>query len=175
MAPVDENKLDPALVAALYVQHGDELRYFLQGVLRHPELAQEAMQVAFAKCIEQGHTVQEGSLKAWLFRVAFHEAINLRRRQQAGERALAAFSRQPTNETPQADARLIRYETVEQVKAALSQLPAEQRRVVEMRIYENKTFAVIAAELKCPLGTVLSRMQLALRKLRLKLESTHES
>ncbi len=41
-----------------------------------------------------------------------------------------------------------------------------------MRIYDEKTFAAIAEELSLPLGTVLSRMQLAIRKLRLKLEQS---
>jgi DNA-directed RNA polymerase specialized sigma24 family protein len=38
-----------------------------------------------------------------------------------------------------------------------------------MRIYEEKTFATIAKELKIPLGTALGRMRAALIKLRAKL------
>jgi len=49
-------------------------------------------------------------------------------------------------------------------------LPPEQQQVVRMRIYEDKTFAVIAAELGIPLGTALGRMRTALIKLRAKLE-----
>ncbi|MCA9247413.1 MAG: hypothetical protein KDA42_09870, partial [Planctomycetales bacterium] len=45
------------------------------------------------------------------------------------------------------------------------ELPSEQREVVRMRIYEEKKFAEIAAELELPLGTVLTRMRLALKKL----------
>jgi RNA polymerase sigma-70 factor (ECF subfamily) len=41
-----------------------------------------------------------------------------------------------------------------------------------MRIYEEKTFATIAQELKIPLGTALARMRSALIKLRTKL-ATH--
>jgi len=40
-----------------------------------------------------------------------------------------------------------------------------------MRIYEEKTFAVIAEELSLPLGTVLTRMRLAMQKLHKHLES----
>ena len=54
---------------------------------------------------------------------------------------------------------------MEHVKEVLESLPDEQRRVVRMRIYEEKTFAAIAAELNAPLGTVLTRMRLALKKL----------
>jgi RNA polymerase sigma-70 factor (ECF subfamily) len=52
------------------------------------------------------------------------------------------------------------------VRRALAELPPEQRRVVEARIDQGKSFAVIAAEQGLPLGTVLTRMRLALEKLR---------
>jgi RNA polymerase sigma-70 factor (ECF subfamily) len=52
----------------------------------------------------------------------------------------------------------------------LEELPAEQRQVVRMRIYEEKTFAIIAKELKIPIGTALGRMRSALQKLKAKLD-----
>jgi RNA polymerase sigma-70 factor (ECF subfamily) len=45
-------------------------------------------------------------------------------------------------------------------------LPREQRRIVRMRIYEQKTFKVIAEELQIPIGTALSRMRAAMGQLR---------
>jgi DNA-directed RNA polymerase specialized sigma24 family protein len=48
-------------------------------------------------------------------------------------------------------------------------LPPEQRQVVQMRMYEQKKFITISQELGLPLGTVLTRMQAALKKLRGKL------
>jgi RNA polymerase sigma-70 factor (ECF subfamily) len=52
----------------------------------------------------------------------------------------------------------------------LASLRPEERQVVRMRIYEEKTFAAIANELKIPLGTALGRMRTALLKLRAKLK-----
>ena len=46
--------------------------------------------------------------------------------------------------------------------------------MVEQRIYGEKTFAVIAEELKVPLGTVLTRNRLAMEKLRAALNETSE-
>ena len=51
------------------------------------------------------------------------------------------------------------------MRAALATLPPEQRQIVQKRIYEEQTFASIAQELELPLGTVLTRMRRALRKL----------
>lgn len=170
MSAADGSRLDTAVVAALFTEYEEELRAFLLGVLRDRPAANDALQTTFTKLTERGHEVREESRKAWLFRVAYHEAMLLRRKQATGERILrqAAWTR-PEIDAP-ADDRLIRDEDAERVRAALNELPAEQQRVVRMKIYEEKTFAVIAAELKIPLGTALARMRSGLEKLRRKLE-----
>ncbi len=77
-----------------------------------------------------------------------------------------AWSRpDPNQEAPAPDDRLCRWETIVNVRKALEELPANQREVVRLRIYEEKTFAEIAEELQVPLGTVLTRMRSAMRKL----------
>lgn len=166
MAPANECKIDPALVAAMYAEHADELRNFLIGVLRNAEAAGEVVQATFAKAVEVGHTAHEETLKGWLFRVAFHEALAYRRRMAVHDKATRRLAWNPRDEAESPHDSVVRGETVESLRTALEALPAEQKKVVSMRIYDEKTFAVIAAELGVPLGTVLTRMQLALRKLR---------
>jgi RNA polymerase sigma factor (sigma-70 family) len=160
-----EVRIDPAAVAVLYVAHADELRAFLIGILRNGDLAGEALQATFSKALEAGHTAQQDSLKGWLFRVAFNEAMALRRRRKIQDESYRklAWRRPRAEETPEDS--LTRWEVVDRVRAALETLPDEQRIVVQKRIYEEKTFAVVAEELGVPLGTVLTRMRLALRKL----------
>jgi RNA polymerase sigma-70 factor (ECF subfamily) len=162
----DESRIDPALVAALYVQHAEELRCLALGLLRNADLASEVLQNTFTKAVEVGHTAHEETLKGWLFRVAFHEAMALRRRQSVRDKAAHRLAAQgpPLTETP--DEQVCRFETVASVQAAVEKLPPDQRQVVRMRMYEHKKFREIAAELGLPLGTVLTRMQLALKKLR---------
>jgi RNA polymerase sigma-70 factor (ECF subfamily) len=165
----DECQIEQAVVAALYLEHADELRRFLIGVLRDPHAAADAMQSAFAKLIEQGHSVKTESRKSWLFTVAYREALVLKRRQGVERGALEKLatdkpSKQARRESP--DAPLMEWETVERVRRALENLPAEQREVVRLKISEQLTFAAMAAQLNVPLGTVLTRMQLALAKLR---------
>jgi len=156
------------IVAALYLEHADELRRFLTGVLHDADLAGDVLQAAFARLIELGHTVREGaSRKSWLFSVAYHEALAIRRRAATEQKVVGrlAAGRDEAG-AERADARMVRWETVERVRAALNRLPPEQCEVVRRRIVEEQKFAEIAAQLKLPLGTVLSRMQLALAKLR---------
>jgi RNA polymerase sigma-70 factor (ECF subfamily) len=167
-AQTDPKRIDPALVGALYERYADELGLFLKGVLRNADLAAEALQNTFAKAVESGHTAREDSVKGWLFRVAFHEAALLRRRGHIHERSLRHMARNnqstvTASETP--DERLSRLERLAELRRALGELPPEQRQVVEMRIYEEKSFAEIATELSAPIGTILTRMRLALKKL----------
>jgi RNA polymerase sigma factor (sigma-70 family) len=164
------SKLDTAVVAALFADHEEEMRAFLLGVLRDRQAASDALQTTFAKLTERGHEVRQESRKAWLFRVAFHEAMLLKRKQATSDRVLrkAAWTRPEADAS--ADETLIRAEDAERVRAALDELPGDQRQVVRMKIYEEKTFAVIAAELNIPLGTALARMRSGLEKLRRKLE-----
>ncbi|HEX4072615.1 MAG TPA: RNA polymerase sigma factor [Planctomycetaceae bacterium] len=172
MTTADQGRIDPAAVQALYECYADEMRLFLMGVLRNADLADEALQNTFAKAVESGHTAREKSVKGWLFQVAFHEALLLRRRGQVHERSLRQLVQRVSSEAPaRPDDRLVRSETSEQVRQALAELPADQRQVVEMRIYEDKTFAAIADELSTPLGTVLTRMRLALKRLSRRLGS----
>lgn len=170
MSWADECQIEPAVVAALYLEHAEELRRFLVGVLRDPHSASDVLQAAFAKLVEQGRAVQPESRKSWLFTVAYREALALRRRQGVERGALEKLAGQvktanrPNVDSP--DARLLQWETVERVRGALDKLPAEQQQIVRLKISEQKTFATIAAELDLPLGTVLTRMRLALAKLR---------
>ena len=161
--------LDPSVIAALYVEHGEELRRFLLGILRDAQLTSDVLQTTFVKMAQKGHETQEDSRKAWLFRVAYHEAMAIRRREGVGDKVLRRMAWHTSRAATAADEPLLRLEAVQSVREALEELPPEQRQVVRMRIYEEKTFATIAKELKIPLGTALGRMRAATIKLRARL------
>jgi len=162
-----EDRIEPEAVADLYRQHAGEMRAFLTGVLRDRELADEVLQTVFRKTLEKGHTATE-NIRSWLFKVAWNEAMLVRRVQtrRAGGLQKAARSRGVSEGiSEESESAAVRQETVDEVRRAILQLPDEQELVVRMRIYEEKKFAVIAEELGLPLGTVLSRMRAAMMKL----------
>jgi RNA polymerase sigma-70 factor (ECF subfamily) len=165
----DESRLDARVVAALYAEHAEELRRFLIGMLRDTPLAHDVLQATFAKLIEVGHTSREETRKAWLFRVAYHEAMAFRRRQGVDGRAMQQVAWVHPGAARGADEPVMLGETVEAVRRAIDELPAAQRQILHERIYEEKTFAQIAKELNIPLGTALARMRAALAKLRTRL------
>ena len=104
-------------------------------------------------------------MRGWLFKVAHNELRLSKRRAATHTRWLgAADPRAAAAPGPWEEA--IRDEERAVVRRALADLPPEQRQVVEARIDQGKSFAVIAAEQGLPLGTVLTRMRLALGRLR---------
>ncbi len=160
-----EGRVDAAAIGALYVQYAERLRVFLVGLLRNRELANEALQATFGKAVTAIHNVREESLKAWLFQVAYNEAMAIRRRQGVEAKSLQKLSWISRTHSEAPEEELVRWESVRRVREALEQLPHDQRTVVQMRIYEERKFAEIASLLGVPLGTVLTRMRLALQKL----------
>jgi RNA polymerase sigma-70 factor (ECF subfamily) len=171
VVPVSESsRLEAEVVSALYVEHAEELRRFLVGLLRDSQLAHDVLQATFAKLVEVGHTSREETRKAWLFRVAYHEAMAIRRRQGVDGRAMQQVAWVHPGASRGSDEPAIRFETVEAVRRAIDELPEAQRQILHERIYEEKTFAQIAKELNIPLGTALARMRAALAKLRKRLE-----
>src|SRR5262245_323677 len=169
-----------ARVVSLYETHGEELRRFVLGVVRDPDLTGDVMQATFSKALELGHTARPETLKGWLFRVAFHEALAACRRRLSGDRARRRLAELwgAGGGGARADHPgdgLIRGETIDAVRRALGALPDPQRQVVLARIYDDKTFAQIARESGLPLGTVLTRMRLALNKLRGALRAVDET
>jgi RNA polymerase sigma-70 factor (ECF subfamily) len=162
----EDSQLDPSEVGRLFEEHAAALLRYLVGVLRDHELANDVLQVSFKRLQEKGGGTRPEARRAWLYRVAHNEALAVRRRAATGSKVVTQLSWQldPTVETP--ESQLLRQESIEQVQRAIEGLPANQAEVVRMRIYENKRFVEIAAELDIPLGTALGRMRAALKKLR---------
>jgi RNA polymerase sigma-70 factor (ECF subfamily) len=165
-----ESPVGSSADAASWLDLAEELRRFVLGVTRDADLTGDVLQNTFAKAVEQGHTVSPASRKAWLFRVAYNEAMLHHRRRAAGQRAIVRVAWDVETGASPADIGAVQREMIEDVRTALKELPAAQHEIVRRRIYEQQKFAEIAEELDLPLGTVLSRMQLALKKLRAALQ-----
>lgn len=167
-----ESKLAREQVAALYESHASGVRRFLLGVLRDQDQVDEALQQTFVQVMEKGHTADDDTMKGWIYKVAFNQAMALRRRVSAGGKALDQLVLDPVllrgvmTSSGAAGEQLHDAETLQRAQTAVQELPAAQREVLRLRFSESKTFAQIAAQLGIPLGTALTRTRLALEKLR---------
>lgn len=165
-----EPESDGIDVDAAYQQHADSLQWFLRGVLKNDTLVADAVQATFLKLLQQGDKLREkSSLKSWLFQVAYNEAMLVKRKdktvrdhgQQVAWRTEAIRTEQ---EAPDFDA--LKSEQSQLVCTAIESLSQPQQVVVRMRIYEGLKFREIAERLDVPIGTILARMQSALKKLK---------
>ncbi|MDB4637765.1 MAG: sigma-70 family RNA polymerase sigma factor [Planctomycetaceae bacterium] len=165
MTAENPDRLIKTELESLYAEYSSELRAFLRGVLRDSDLAAEALQMTFVKVVERGESANRETFKGWLFKVALNEARGIRRR----SRREAEFFRRPiwqsVDEELTPEEMLIRQESVEQLREFIQMLPSEQREVLNLRLRDEITFAEIAQQLETPLGTVLTRMRAALKKL----------
>jgi RNA polymerase sigma-70 factor, ECF subfamily len=130
------------------------------------ELAQETMLTVWKKAAL--FDPASSGAAAWIFTIARNLRIDAHRRDQRGgavEPSGVELEFQ-IDEAPQPDAQLASAQSDERVRAALSQLSTDQLRVIELSFFEEKAHAEIAQMLDIPLGTVKSRLRLAMNRLR---------
>lgn len=165
MTSEDFPPLDAEAIRRAYDQHAQQLSRYLIRLLKDRELAAEAAQSTFERLLEQSGRVNPKNVRGWLFRVAFNEAMLHKRRSKLARKSQPHVARQTADDSREPGHELDQREEIEQLQAALERLPETQQTVVRLRIYEELTFQQIADRLQTPLGTVLSRMQAALKKL----------
>ena len=139
------------------------------GVLKDPATVSDVMQIAFTRLLEQGGGVKRGSLKSWLFRVAYNEAMLVHRKHKVDSRAKERIAWQIGHRGDTENegfAAMDKKEDAVRVREALETLPPEQNQIVQLRIREGLKFVEIAERLDLPLGTVLTRMRSGLKKLK---------
>ncbi|QDT97507.1 RNA polymerase sigma factor [Gimesia aquarii] len=176
MATGNDGKLAPEIVHQLFEQHAAELRAFLTGLLRDHDFVDEVIQLTFSKALQSGNQAKEETRKGWLFKVAYHESMALLRRSKIDKKSLKNLCHTTAVYwTEKPEHQLLENENIEQVRQALSKLPENQQEVVIARIYQNKTFKEIAQEYELPLGTVLTRMRIAIKTLSKQLDNPAEN
>ena len=124
------------------------------------EVAQDVMMTLWRK----------SNASTWLFRVARNRRIDRIRRQKSAALDPEDPSLHPTplpDIAEEMDAKL----REKRVRAALSQLPEEQRNVVRLAFFAGQSHSEIAEHTGLPLGTVKSRIRLAFGRLRQLLET----
>jgi len=131
---------------------------------RAEEVAQETLLTVWRKAAMFDPAGPSAS--AWIYTIARNLRIDTLRRDQRGNRVLDAVEREPLAHMATPADHLMTTEAGERVRAALVTLSTEQREVVAMSFFEGKAHPEISEALGIPLGTVKSRLRLAMQHLR---------
>lgn len=131
------------------------------------DLAQEVLLTVWRRADQ--YDPRQAALSTWIFTIARNRRIDEVRRERRPEIDLNDPALVPDG--PTAPDRV--YDATQvalRVQSAIETLPPEQAVLLRSSFFEEKTHSELAAELLLPLGTVKSRLRLAMTKLRSVLE-----
>lgn len=164
----------PSELERLYDDHAQALSAFLLNFTRNEADTRDLLQELFVKLARQPRLLQGvRDERAFLLRLTHNAAIDLIRRRSARERTCEQLAADPTMAfapSSDPDERAFRHA----FDVALGELPAEQRAVVHLKLWEGLTFEAIAEALEIPPNTAASRYRYGLDKLREQLRPLYD-
>ena len=142
-------------------------------VLRDTQLAEDVSQEIFVRLWRkpQSYVAERGRFLTWLISVTRNRAVDEVRSRGRRQRHETASPEEQERELPASDSidPALNAQLAEQariVRAALAELPPEQREIIELAYFGGLTQQEISDRLDQPLGTVKTRIRLGMQKLR---------
>jgi RNA polymerase sigma-70 factor (ECF subfamily) len=184
-------KADEALVHAaqkggmgafeeLIARHRDKVYARAFSMMRNEDTATDLSQEAWVKAWQRLHQFQgEASFLTWMTRIVINLCLDQLRKQkrlraesiEQLDEELGGVERQMPVVTPNPTERLERSELRERIDRALGQLSYEHRTVLVLHEFQELEYKEIAKKMGCSIGTVMSRLFYARRKMAVLLAS----
>jgi len=160
---------DESVLDVLYRQYAVSLFAVVMRILKDEALAEDVLQEALMKIWRYSATYShdKGSLYTWMVSICRNAAIDktrskLYKQMQQANRALESVAEQKgVHADAETDNAMLR--------DTMNQLPEKQRVLVDMAFFQGYTHVEIAERLNIPLGTVKTRIRLAIKLLRAQL------
>jgi RNA polymerase sigma factor (sigma-70 family) len=158
---------DKAALEYLYDKYSGALFGVIKRIITKEEVAEEILQDVFIKIWDRmgSYDASKGRLFTWMLNIARNQAIDKTRSKEISNESKTAGLENLVG-------RIDRKEFVEQVvdaiglREGLSQLPDDQKLVVEYLYLKGYTQSELAEELHIPLGTIKTRLRLGMIQLR---------
>ena len=157
---------DRAAFAALFIHFAPRVKSFLQkrgaDAAQAEDLAQEALLAVWRKAAQ--FDPARATAEAWIFAIARNLRIDALRRTR-----LAPQADDPTvapEPPPAADALLAADQRAHRLRSAIATLPEEQSEALRLAYFDERSHSEMETALAIPLGTVKSRLRLAMTRLR---------
>jgi RNA polymerase sigma-70 factor (ECF subfamily) len=167
---------EPNALDALYSRYASAVYSLAMFMLKDTGLAEEATQDIFLNIwLKSGSFKPDrGQPKTWIMSVAHHRIIDLIRSRRRTTAITVSSDSEDLERIPAAnlpiDEQVERKLERERIQKSLATLPEAQREVIRMAYFDGYSQSEIATLLNQPLGTVKTRVRLAMQKLRLVLQ-----
>ena len=154
--------------------HLDAAFNYARWLTRNEADAEDVVQDAYVRALRFFSSLRGDNARAWLLTIVRHTWYGrLPPRNNGREmRVFDEMSNDPPAESLDPEALLLQRQTVDEVRAALEQLPVEFREVIVLRELEGLSYKEIAAVTDIPIGTVMSRLARGRQRLLTILKST---
>ena len=162
---------------ALLMRYDAYIHSYIRYSVQDEDLVEDIFQDAFIKVmttIKAGRYTESSRFKQWLTRITYNLIMDSFRRQKS-EAKFEPFGdedeadlvfRGISSEDMNGEELIIHNDGISELYAKLALLPADQREVVHLRVWEDKSFKEIAEQTGVSINTALGRMRYALINLR---------
>jgi len=156
---------DQAAFVEVFRHFAPRVKAFLMKSGASASLAEEVTQEVMATLWRKAHMFDpaRASVATWIFTIARNRKIDMLRKQRRPEPEDLPWAM--SEEPDQEDVMALQQES-EKLGEAIAQLPQKQRELIERAYFGDLSHSEIAAETGLPLGTIKSRIRLALERLR---------
>jgi len=156
---------DQAAFAELFDHFAPRVKGFLIKSGADASLAEECAQEVMATCWHKAKMFDptRASVATWIFTIARNRRIDILRKERRPEPEELTWG--PQEEPDQAEVMVIQQES-DLLKTAIDQLPKAQQELIQKAYFGDLTHSEIAEQTGLPLGTIKSRIRLALERLR---------
>ena len=167
------NNRDRSAFKALYEHFTPRLKSFLLRIGSDESTAEEVCQESMIMVWRKAETFnpENAGASTWIYTIARNKRIDKLRKDS---RPMPDFNDPSFYKKPidKSDDILQRVEEEKNIKKALKNLPPEQAKLIFSAYYDDKSHRKIADEANLPLGTVKSRIRLAINRLRTQLDES---
>src|SRR5256884_9010020 len=157
---------------SLYQRYSRILYSLAYRMVADHQVAEDLLQDAFLSVWRRAssYAPQSGTVRSWLISIVHHRTIDYLRavRRRAGLKEVTWEEVELDERTafPDVWEEALRSVQSAQLRAALVNIPSEQRMVIELAYFQGWTHSEIAEGCEIPLGTVKARMRLGLSRLK---------
>ncbi|MEM1324958.1 MAG: sigma-70 family RNA polymerase sigma factor [Bacteroidota bacterium] len=156
---------DKQAMSELYDNYSGALYGLLLRLTKEEGMAQDLLQETFIKIWKyiDRYDAAKGSLFTWMARIARNTALNtLQSKSNRQQQSLRPITNEETDKT------FLEYTNVNKIglKGLVAQLDEKYSTVIDLAYFQGYTQKEIEDHLNIPLGTVKSRLRIALRQLR---------